>query len=111
MWNIKRDVDKTVAGTFVGEVDAGDAVGIGFGMGLGLNERSSFSIGYDHTWYGESKQDGVVPNGTTGFQTASLLLGYSYRLNKNSSLSLSIGAGLTDDTPDTQFTIRLPYRF
>jgi uncharacterized coiled-coil protein SlyX len=110
-WNIKRDVDKTVAGTFVGEVDAGDAVGIGFGMGLGLNERSSFSIGYDHTWYGESKQDGVVPDGTTGFQTASLLLGYSYRLNKNASLSLSIGAGLTDDTPDTQFTIRVPYRF
>ena len=110
-WNIKRDVDKTVANTFVGEVDAGDAVGIVFGMGLGLNERSSFSIGYEHTWYGESEQDGVVPTGTAGFQTASLLLGYTLRLNKKTALNLSIGAGLTDDTPDTQFTVRLPYAF
>lgn len=110
-WNIKRDVDKTVAGTYVGEIDPGDAMGIVFGMGLGLNERSSFSIGYEHTWYGESKQDDVVPNGTTSFQTASLLLGYTFRLNKKSALNLSIGAGLTDDTPDTQFTIRMPYSF
>lgn len=110
-WNIKRDVDKAVAGTYVGEVDPGDALGIVFGMGLGLNERSSFSIGYEHTWYGESEQNDVVPNGTTSFQTASLLLGYTYRLNRKSALNLSIGAGLTDDTPDTQFTIRMPYTF
>jgi opacity protein-like surface antigen/uncharacterized coiled-coil protein SlyX len=110
-WNIKRDVNKVVAGSFVGEVDPGDAVGFNVGMGLALNERSSFSIGYEHTWYDESEQNGIVPNGTTSFQTASLLLGYSYRLNKRASLSLSIGAGLTDDTPDTQFTLRLPYTF
>lgn len=110
-WNIKRDVNKVVAGSFVGEVDPGDAVGFNVGMGLGLNERSSFSLGYEHTWYDESEQNGIVPTGMTSFQTASLLLGYSYRLNKRASLSLSIGAGLTDETPDTQVTIRLPYTF
>jgi hypothetical protein len=110
-WNIKRDVNRTVAGSFIGEVDPGDAVGFNVGMGLGLNERSSFSIGYEHTWIGKSEQDGIVPNGTTDLQTASLLLGYSYRLNKKTALNLSIGAGLTEDTPDTQFTIRLPNTF
>ena len=116
-WNIKRDVNKYLKGlpisedTFVGEVDPGDAVGINFGMGLGLNERSSFSIGYEHTWYGESEQDGATPEGVTSFQTASLLLGYSYRLNKSTALNLSIAAGLTEDTPDTQITLRLPFTF
>lgn len=110
-WNIKRDVNKVVAGSFIGEVDPGDAVGFNLGMGLGLNERSSFSIGYEQTWYGKSEQNGIVPNLTTNFQTASLLLGYSYRLNKNTALNLSIGAGLTEDTPDTQITVRLPYTF
>ncbi|MHB8939656.1 MAG: transporter [Thiobacillus sp.] len=113
-WNIKRDVDKSLRGvqsSFVGEVDPGDAVGINFGMGLGLNERSSFSIGYEHTWIGKTKTDGTVTEGTTNLQTASLLLGYSYRLNKRASLSLSVGAGLTNDSPDTQFTLRLPYTF
>lgn len=113
-WNIKRDVNKSLKGlptSFVGEVDPGDAVGINFGMGLGLNERSSFSIGYEHTWIGKTKTDGTVTEGTTNLQTASLLLGYSYRLNKQASLSLSVGAGLTDDSPDTQFTLRMPYTF
>lgn len=113
-WNIKRDVNKSLKGvpsSFIGEVDPGDAIGINFGMGLGLNERSSFSIGYEHTWIGKTKQDGDVPEGTTRLQTASLLLGYSYRLNKRASLSLSVGAGLTNDSPDTQFTLRMPYTF
>lgn len=113
-WNIKRDVNKSLKGvesSFVGEVDPGDAVGINFGMGLGLNERSSFSIGYEHTWIGTTKVDGSVTEGTTSLQTASLLLGYSYRLNKQASLSVSVGAGLTSDSPDTQFTLRLPYTF
>lgn len=113
-WNIKRDVNKSlkgITGSHVGEVDPGDAVGINFGMGLGLNERSSFSIGYEHTWIGKTKTDGSVTEGTTSLQTASLLLGYSYRLNKKATLSLSIGAGLTNDSPDTQFTLRLPYTF
>ena len=113
-WNIKRDINKPlngIASSFVGEVDPGDAVGINFGMGLGLNERSSFSIGYEHAWIGKTTTGGTVTEGTTDLQTASLLLGYSYRLSKRASLSLSIGAGLTDDSPDTQFTFRMPYTF
>ena len=113
-WNIKRDVNKSLNGipnSFVGEVDPGDAVGLNFGMGLALNERSSFSIGYEHTWIGKTRQNGDVTEGATSLQTASLLLGYAYRLNKKASLNLSIGAGLTNDTPDTQFTLRLPYTF
>ncbi len=113
LWNIKRDVNKEVGGpgNFVGEVDPGDSIGINLGMGLSLNERSAFSIGYEHTWIGKTKVDDTSPDTATSTQLASLLVGYSYRLGKTTNFNLSIGAGLTEDTPDTQITVRLPIRF
>lgn len=110
LWNMERDVNKDVGGIFVGEVDPGDSVGINLGMGLGLNEKSSFSLGYEHTWIDKTEQNGVIPPNATTTQLASLLLGFSYQLSKTTNFSLSIGAGLTDDTPDTQITVRLPIR-
>lgn len=113
LWNIKRDVNKEVGGpgNFVGEVDPGDSIGINLGMGLSLNERSAFSIGYEHTWIGKTKVDDTSPDTATSTQLASLLVGYSYKLGKATNFNLSIGAGLTEDTPDTQITVRLPIRF
>ncbi len=113
LWNIKRDVNKEVGGpgNFVGEVDPGDSIGINLGMGLSLNERSAFSIGYEHTWIGKTKVDDTSPDTATSTQLASLLVGYSYKLGKTTNFNLSIGAGLTEDTPDTQITVRLPIRF
>ncbi len=115
LWNIKRDVNKYVGGTgagnYIGTVDPGDGIDINLGMGLALNERSSFSVGYEHTWLGKNKVDNTSPDTATSTQLASLLVGYSYRLNKTTNLNLSIGAGLTNDTPDTQVTLRVPIRF
>ena len=111
LWNIKRDVNQMVAGGFIGEVDPGDAIGFNLGMGLSLNEKSAFSLGYEQTWIGKIKQNGVTPETATSTQLASLLLGYSYRLNKKSNLNVSIAAGLTPDAPNTQLTIRVPYTF
>jgi hypothetical protein len=111
LWNIKRDVNKMVAGGYIGSVDPGDAIGFNFGMGMSLNEKSAFSLGYEQTWIGKTKQNGVVPQTATSTQLASLLIGYSYRLNKKSNLNVSIAAGLTPDTPNTQLTLRIPYSF
>ncbi|ODU49429.1 MAG: hypothetical protein ABS92_05895 [Thiobacillus sp. SCN 63-374] len=119
-WNIKRDVNAsipftnslgTVTSRSIGEVDPGDSIGLNFGMGLGLNERSSFSLSYEHTWIDKTKLDGQVADGSMSVQLATLQAGFSYRLNKRTNLNLSIGAGLTDDTPDTTVTLRAPIRF
>jgi len=111
LWNIKRDVNKVVAGSYIGQVDPGDGIDINLGMGLALNERSSFSVGYEHTWIGKTKVDSTSAATEISSQLASLLVGYSYRLNKTTNLNLSIGAGLTSDTPNTQITLRVPIRF
>ena len=115
LWNIKRDVNKYIgaptASNYVGTVDPGDGIDINLGMGLALNEKSSFSVGYEHTWIGKNKVDNTSPDTATSTQLATLFVGYSYRLSKTSTLNLSIGAGLTNDTPDTQITLRVPIRF
>lgn len=124
-WNIKRDVNASIPFTdidedgvpvpgatrFIGEVDPGDSLGLNVGMGLGLNERSSFSLSYEHTWIDRTRLNGQVADGSMWVQLATLQAGFSYRLNKRTNFNLSIGAGLTDDTPDTTVTLRLPIRF
>lgn len=115
LWNIKRDVNRYVGSpantNYVGTVDPGDGIDINLGMGLALNEKSSFSVGYEHTWLGKNRVNDTSPDTATSTQLASLLVGYSYRLNKTTNFNLSIGAGLTNDTPDTQITLRVPIRF
>ena len=109
--NFSRDVNKNILGQNYGKVEPGDAAGFNFGMGLALNERAAFSLGYEHTYIGKTRVDGAAPPGSTSTQLASLLMGYSYRVNNRSSVSLTLGAGLTRDTPDTQLTLRVPITF
>ena len=89
----------------------GGVFGFNFGMGLGLNDKSSFSIGYDHASVGKTKQDGVAARDSVRVQLGTLLLGYSYRLSAQRTLSVSLGAGLTRDTPDVSLTVRMPITF
>ena len=96
---------------FLGNVKAGDIIGLNFGMGLALNEKASFSIGYDQSIIGPTKQNGQRVPGSVRTILGTLLVGYSYRLSPKMSLNLSVGAGLTRDTPDLTVTLRLPIQF
>jgi hypothetical protein len=44
-------------------------------------------------------------------QLGTLLLGYSYRLSDQRTLNVSVGAGLTRDTPDVTLMLRMPFSF
>ncbi|MDO8447760.1 MAG: acetate kinase, partial [Rhodoferax sp.] len=96
---------------FLGSIKPGDVLGFNFGMGLALNEKSSFSIGYDHSSVGRTENNGQVVPGSVRTQLGTLLLGYSYRLSPKTTLNVSVGAGLTRDTPDVSLTVRLPMNF
>ena len=90
---------------------AGGVIGFNFGMGLALNERSSFSIGYDHL--SVAKTDATYADGQKAegvrVQLGTLLLGYSYKLDPRRTVNLSLGVGVTRDTPDVQMTLRMPF--
>jgi hypothetical protein len=110
-YSIKRDnvKQKTNGGNeLLGDVEPGAAFGFNFGMGLALNDRSSFSIGYDHLSVGKIRVRGDIPATSVRTQLGTLLLGYSYRLNSGRTVNLSLGAGLTTDSPDVQLTLRMP---
>jgi len=107
--NVSRNTD--TGPEFIGKVAPGGIFGFNFGMGLGLNEKSSFSIGYDHASVGKTKVQGLNAADSVRVQLGTLLLGYSYRLSEKRSLNVSLGAGLTRDTPDVTLTVRVPTTF
>ena len=110
----RNDVSRKVLNgneEYLGRIAPGSVFGFNFGMGLALNEKSSFSLGYDHSSVARTLVNGQPAAGSVRTQLATLLLGYSYRLSNTASLNVSVGAGLTRDTPDVSLTIRLPMNF
>jgi hypothetical protein len=110
----RRDVYRTVlAGKRepLGTIKAGDVIGFNLGMGLALNDKASLSIGYDHSAVDRTRQNGQVIPGSVRIQLGTLLIGASYRLDRGRTVNVSVGAGLTRDTPDVTLTVRMPFAF
>ncbi len=108
MWNIEKDVG-TVDNVDYGDFDPGDSYGFSFGMGLALNEKASFSLGYEHTVIMKNKLNGETIAGEQNIQVGILTVGYSYLVRDDLSVIFSLGAGLTDAAPDVQLTVKAPY--
>ena len=95
----------------IGDLAPGDVFGFNFGLGLALNDKASVSFGYDHSSIGRMKQNGVNVPGSVRTQLGTLLVAYSYRISDKRSLNVSVGAGVTRDTPDVSLSIRVPTTF
>lgn len=95
----------------LGEVEPGAVIGFNFGVGLALNDKASLSFGYDHSSMGRTRQNGVTVPGSVRTQLGTLLMGFSYRLNERRSINVTVGAGLTRDTPDVSLSVRVPLSF
>ncbi len=113
--NFKRsNVERTVLdGTMepLGTLQPGGVIGFNFGMGLALNEKASLSLGYDHSSVARMRQNGITAPGSVRTQLGTLLVAYSYRFSERRSLSVSVGVGVTRDTPDVSLTVRVPTTF
>lgn len=110
----RNDVSRLVLNgerEYLGTIAPGGVLGFNLGVGLALNEKSSISLGYDHSSVARTVANGAPVPGSVRTQLGTLLVGYSYRINNKYSLSVSIGAGLTRDTPDVSLTVRLPMTF
>ena len=113
--NFKRNnISRTVLNgeqEWLGEIKPGDIAGINFGMGLGLNDKASLSLGYDHASIARTKQDGRPVPGGVRTQLGTLMVGFSYRMSEKRSVNVSVGAGLTRDTPDVSLNVRMPFSY
>jgi hypothetical protein len=95
----------------LGRLKPGAVFGFNFGMGLALNEKTTLSLGYNHDSIGRTRQNGLTVPGSVRTQLGTLLMGFSYRYSDQRSLNVSVGAGLTRDTPDVTLSVRFPMSF
>jgi hypothetical protein len=98
-----------------GRVEPGGILDLNMGMGLALNDRASFSVGYQHSVVDQTSQPvpatGRALARTGTLQLGTLRFGVAYGLTEHLNLNTTIGIGVTRDSPDLEATIRLPYRF
>ena len=110
----RKNVERTVLDGSkepLGTLQPGAVIGFNFGMGLALNDKASLSLGYDHSSVARMRQNGITVPGSVRTQLGTLLVAYSYRLSARRSLNVSVGVGVTRDTPDVSLTVRLPTTF
>lgn len=95
-------------------VNPGNVWRLGFGMGFAFNERTSFSLGYDHSMIPQTTFE--VSNNLTEaqfdrIQVGSLSFGLSQRLTANASMSLAVAIGVTEQAPNSEVTLKFPFSF
>ena len=104
-----RDINGLVAGNYVGNVAPGDTFSGSLGMGIALNDRLSFTVGYEHDYI---RPTATVVSGSTQYspvlQVGSALSGLSYRINDTTSIAFNMAAGVTQDAPDVVLGVRVP---
>jgi len=117
-YNFQSNVNKTLfiqsasgaaSSEYIGEVKPGNVFEFNFGMGFGINDKASFSIGYDHNIVGITTINGEKPAGALSVQIGELLIGYSYRISPKQTLNLTLGVGTTPDSPNVQITLHAPF--
>jgi hypothetical protein len=119
-YNFQRNINKTLfiqsssgaaSSEYIGDVKPGNVFEFNFGMGFGINDKASFSIGYDHNVVGITKVNGEKPAGALSVQIGELLIGYSYRISPKQTVNLTLGVGTTPDSPNVQITLHAPFDF
>lgn len=110
-YSFPRDVGNGFA-----TIKPGGVIDFNFGMGLALNERASFSFGFQLSRVGQLTQSGDPAPGKTltptGDQTlGTARFGLTYAFTKQTALNLTLGIGMTNETPSLELTARVPISF
>ncbi|MFZ6006765.1 MAG: transporter [Nitrospirota bacterium] len=101
-YHIERD-----AGHGIGTVDPSDSINYSLGVAYAVSDKVALSTAFEQKFYNRTKVNGAKQP-ETNVNVASLLLGASYAFGEKTSLSLTIGIGLTPESPDIQVSLRMP---
>jgi len=109
------DISSKVGERVPGTIDLGNAFQFGLGFALALNESMSMSISYSHRFTDEARTrvQGGEWKETIGSAANSgqINFGLVYAITPRFSVIATVAAGLTNDAPDTQFSLKFPYVF
>lgn len=108
------DIDEN-EGDVPGRVAIGDAWQFGAGLAFALNDKSSIAMSYSQRIVNRTRltPEGLSERVVAGSQAnvGIVNLGATFSLGPRLALVTNVGIGLTDDSPDMSFNIRLPFRF
>lgn len=90
-------------------IDPGDGYGLQLGAALAVNLDTSMSFSYQQQFNRRTRVDGVSAPGSF-INTGSLSLGFTHALDSGKTLDTSLVIGLTEDSPDLQLNISMPFR-
>ena len=105
------DLDQNRDGDVLLEVEPGDDLSLGFGVAYALSYKASMNAGInytstrqnDYTWRTSATQHSLEE------VVGMLHLGCGLKYSKSQMIIVTSGIGLTDDSPDFTFSIRLPF--
>ncbi|MEA5113172.1 MAG: transporter [Geobacteraceae bacterium] len=107
--SVPTTTDGTTITTTNAKVEPGGIFGFNFGLGFSMNEKTSFSVGYEQYIVGRTKVNNTIPAGSQTSILGSLLFGASYKLSDRTSINFSLEAGITEAAPDVVLTMRVPF--
>jgi hypothetical protein len=91
-------------------IKPGDEIGMSLAAVLAASPETSLSLSFDQAFINDFERNNRVINGTDQVQ-ATLSAGIATILGRDTLLTITAGAGLTDDSPDYFVGISLPIRF
>jgi hypothetical protein len=124
--NFGRNENALIGSTKIDRVKPGDALLGTVGIGLSVNERTSFNLGYAHTWaFGTTTTMRLEQTSPTGALSYSLpfdvksrdlqlgryLFGVTYRVNEHTTVNWAVEVGATNDSPSIHTSLRIPLTF
>jgi hypothetical protein len=118
--NFGRDVDTIIPPVRITNVQPGDAISASAGIGISLNQRTSFNLGYAHSWtFGTETTTALLePTPTDSgersrtsrdLQIGRFLFGVTYRVSDRASINWAVEVGATDDATDLRTVLRVPF--
>ena len=76
-YHARDEVNRTINGVFIGEVDPGNSINASLGFGFAVNQRFSFSMGYRHNYIFQTKSElGATRQSSDEFHAGALQLGH-----------------------------------
>lgn len=103
-WNVKRDINN------FGKVDPGDTIGYTVGAAIALSYQTAINFNFEHSITTKMVKDGSPVTGSF-LNAASFKTGFTWAIDEKSTIDVSASMGLTTDSPDFTFAIRLPITF
>ena len=85
----------------------GNGIGLSFGMGFSLNDRTSFSIGYEEDQYFNETQNDHDIKGTA-YDAGAFDFGLGYQITHNINANVGVTVGVGPNSPAAEVVVRLP---